>query len=115
MATHDETITQTSPPNEKFLDSPKGKALAVVCAVIALAVLVFAAVSSGAFKGSQDYGPQVSPQQSADEAQKAIDAIKKDPNLTDQQKTAAIAHYQAAIDQAGGKNANPNVGAPAKK
>ena len=74
----------------------------VVLAAIGIAVYAITA-SSGASGGG--YGKQVSVQEAAVTAQKAIDVIKANTHIPEQAKQQEIAHLQAQVDAANGHTA----------
>ncbi len=91
---------------QKISESTGGKAAlgVVVLAAVGIAAYVIFASSNASGGG---YGKQVSVQQAAASAQKAIDALKSNTKIPEQAKQQQIAHLQAEVDAANGHSATP--------
>lgn len=91
---------------QKISELTGGKAAlgVVVLAAVGIAAYVIFASSNASGGG---YGKQVSVQQAAASAQKAIDALKSNTKIPEQAKQQQIAHLQAEVDAANGHSATP--------
>jgi len=89
---------------QKFGESTGGKVGIGVVVLAAVGIAVYAISASFSASGG-GYGKQVSVQEAAVSAQKAIDAIKANTHIPEQAKQQQIAHLQAQVDAANGHSA----------
>lgn len=89
---------------QRISESTGGKVGLGVVVLAALGVAAYAIFASSNISGG-GYGKQVSVQDAAVTAQKAIDALKTNTKIPEQVKQQEIAHLQAQVDAASGRTA----------
>jgi hypothetical protein len=97
----------------KLNESTAGKVGAVVVVFVIVGGVGFKILTSAECGiANNGYGPQVSPQAMAQNAQKEITQLKANTSMPDSVKKAQIAHLQGELDQAQGHGQATQAGPP---